>query len=115
MGAVPGIGFAFHLCDVFAGAAAIAGLAGVDDASLGCWSVCTLASAEMGAAITLEATAAEETAAAAISALRLMVPIAENTSSPVVALKPHKCSTDCIAAKLVFTFDFKLPLVSSTM
>ena len=34
---------------------------------------------------TVEETAAEETAAAAISALRLMVPIAENTSSTVVA------------------------------
>jgi hypothetical protein len=105
MSAVPGIGFGIHLCDVFAGAAAIAGLAGVDDASLGCWSVCTLASAEMGAAITLEATAAElEETAAVVSALRLMVPIAENTSSTVVALKPHNCSIDCIAAKLVLTF-----------
>ena len=68
MSAVPGIGASFFLCDGLAGAAAIAGLAGVDDASLGCWSVGTLASAEMGAAITLEATAAEETAAA-VSAL----------------------------------------------
>jgi len=65
----------------------------------------------MGAAITLEATAAEETAAAVFE-LRLMVPIAENTSSTVVALKPNNCSTDCIAAKLVFTFDFKWPLAS---
>ena len=61
---------------------------------------------------TVELAAAEETAAAAISALRLMVPIAENTSSPVFALKPHNCSSDCIPAKLVFTFDFKFPLVS---
>ena len=34
-----------------------------------------------------------------------MVPIAENTSSTVVALKPHNCSNACIPAKLVFTFD----------
>ena len=94
---VPGIGFGIHLCGFFAGAAAIAGLAGVDDGSLGCWSVCTLASAEMGAAITLEATAAEETAAA-VSAFRLMVPIAENTSSTVVALKPHSSISDSNAA-----------------
>ena len=53
MSAVPAIGFSFLLCDVFAGAAAIAGLAGVDDASLGCWSVCSLASAEMGTTITV--------------------------------------------------------------
>ena len=61
---------------------------------------------------TVEATAATDAVAAATRALRLMVPIAENTSSTVVALKPHNCSTVSIPAKLVFTFDFKWPLVS---
>ena len=38
---------------------------------------------------TVEATAATDAVAAATHALRLMVPIAENTSSTVVALKPQ--------------------------